>query len=543
MEARTEDGEHYSRMRATDEDDYPTDLNPPRSTRQFDHYERSHAHLTTYKALGGQNKESSSLVTEELLDAEEPRYLMTPYYRLRAEVELNPQRSRRDNDGTLKYNYSPYDLFVIKTRLEPFIQVRLDPRILIRFVSRYLNDRMRMTIELWRGDEAIVLNDRLHHYLQQVVDYITSNYANHCLLLVHGLSWNVNRQRGGSPCCRAPLPQWWVNSTLPFLGISPHFQPQYRPPSEYSLGGVLVDLSKAEPYSDIYRRMLIKATDRLTEMYQLGFLSLPSDFDNEALARWQVSSIFPLDTSLYEDIKQALFRADWADNRLTEPVGGMIAFLEKHLIRGSSMLWLRIGRDIEPRYQVTRMFRRYGLSSLRYRFLDDMVEVDVADLDEARIIAGLVQEAKTIIVESMITIQFADRDWYNVNLALLSDLSEEAKIEMGLVGLKIMGYMLADDSYPYCLALEIPTEAEPNFYYEVVRLWILDRLVQYPITTEPSLTLPTREELPAPGEELITPDLRIGVKKFPEPVPPLLLPGLGFIPSQLPTPIAPTVAA
>jgi len=400
-----------------------------------------------------------------------PSYLLTPYFQTRSGNITEFCYNKRDFGNSIQFNYRPYNLFCLKTRLEPLSHKVLDPELFIHFNQRYMDSKMRVIVEFWKGAIPYQLTPQMKKYMQEALDAIVAYQPDMCLLLADNSTWNITIS-GGSK--RVELPKWWVNQTMRYLNFTYHAHAQYLLPNRFQVGGMYVNLSRFDVYTSYYHEMLFNGIQRLTDMYKLGYIIAPLTIDRQRMARWKVSSLIDATQTSHH---KTIFYPEWSDSRLTEPVGGAVHFMIKHIIQESDWVWLKSGSGAEDRYQIAATFMDFGIPSTRYRFFQDIVEVQVDSLMEAQVMAGLVNEARSRPVESLITMQYPDIGWYNINLILLRSMTEQQKLELGLVGMTIRGYQIKDQAYQYCISVEVPIESNPTYYYNVMVEWLHERLV------------------------------------------------------------------
>nr|QBK90729.1 MAG: hypothetical protein LCPAC201_00300 [Pithovirus LCPAC201] len=395
-------------------------------------------------------------------------YLLTPYYQIKSDITLGtcgryPER-----------NYTSYSLFALKTRLEPLARKRLKTPVLIHFDQVDLNQRLKVTVEFYTMGEPISLSDHHQKYLQEALDYITGHEPGLSLLISKGSKWVVNditltsRQQ-------TVIPKWWVNEVSKFLSMASRLRPHYRPKNEYQTAGIYVDLSQFDSHNSFFKNIYLNSVEQLNSMYTLGYMSLPRGFELDRLKKWKMKSLKLIPDS--DSLKRTIFYPDWKDQRLTNPVGGLVSFLDKHVVHHSDQVLLEIGQDLLIRHQVAITFKML-IPSDKYIFRGKFVQVEAANLNEAQTAASLVDISKNIPVGKVITFQFSSRGRLNLYLTVLNNLTDQDKKEIGLIGLEIQGYRIDDPQTPYCLSCQIPYSANSFYYQGLIRDWVRNQTTQ-----------------------------------------------------------------
>ena len=402
----------------------------------------------------------------------EATYLRTPYFQTRI-----PSRT----GGCLQQpqtNYYPYNLFALRTRLEPLAKKRLGLAIFIHFNSRYLDEKILVTVEFWQAGQPLILNPADKNHLQRALNHIVANEPDLVLLMSEGSQWPLDLTEL-SQGERKLLPSWWTRDVAPYLSFTPHLRPHYRPAREFQIPGLYLDLSRLDSHASFFKEIYKDAMNRLNEMFNQGYLSLPVSFDTEQLSRWQVASLRSITRDDAHSLVKTLFYPEWEDLRLTRPVGGMAAFLVKHLVRGSNRVWLKVGRGLLVRHQIAATFqRRFTVN--QYRFFNDIVEVEANNLEEAQAAASLVELAQSLPVGKIVLFQFPSRDWFNLYLILLHQMTEAEKIRAGLRELRVLGYRVVTANASFCLSGHIPYHANGLYYQTMIRRYVKSQVTRIP---------------------------------------------------------------
>lgn len=408
-------------------------------------------------------------------------YVRTPFYQTAQEVKESTDYGRYRAANCTRFpqkNYKPYQLFALRTRLQPLINKHFglksngDAKYIVRFNQVRLNDRLIVVVRLHRGvrvdnpeDDIVKLTKINHQYVQSAVDWITSREPDLSLLINDDTTFMFNSLKPGE---KTLIPNCWSQQITKFLSFSSHIRPHSRRQTQYQIPGIYVDLSRMIDYRKSYNDIYINIVRQINLMYEDGFLSLPTYFDVKRLDNWQTKPIglnIPLTTSEENDPgRMVLFRARWRDTRLSGPAGGIVPFLQKHLVRGSNQVLIDIGNDDAiTRHRVAKTFRGH-FSAADYRFRNNFVEVKADNLIRAQQAASLVEKSKLMPVGKVITMYGRDPRQFNTYLTRFPTSDSKLKISM-------LGYQVDDSRNLYCLSCQIPYESNPQYYYEALSNW------------------------------------------------------------------------
>lgn len=458
-------------------------------------------------------------------------FIRTPFYKTRLDLRPTSHHDRYPASACTRLpqrNYKAYQLFALKTRLQPLVDKRFAHigGLIVNYQSKMIDDKIMVIIKLYDGEDYFNIESNDHQYLQDAVNYITGNDPDVSLLIADDsqlLYTSINMLDSEKQL----IPNCWMQNIIKHLSFSAHLRPHHRQKTRFETAGIYVDLSRTLDYQEFFDNTYLSAIGRIRDMYGYGYFSLPTAYDIDALAKWGVVPI-GLNIEIYkEDIgdetRPVLFRANWYDLRLTQPVGGMVPFLQKHLIGGSNKVLIEVGgTDVLTRHRIAKRFQGY-FSVRDYMFKDKMVEVKVNNLKEARRAASLVKRAKTLPVGKVISIHFQKSEQFNLFLYLFPENNNPEK--SGLVGVDMLGYVTDDQRNKYCLSVQVPYYANMNHYYKMLNRWYREQTIAEVgiplIRTAP----PTRPVIPAKPSLVIPP-----IKPFIKPplikIPPITIPSL-----------------
>jgi hypothetical protein len=419
-------------------------------------------------------------------------YIPTPFYKTTPESRLNIGEVRHPSSTCSRFpqaNYRPYQLFALRTRLQPLVNKRYSsdqPGVaayIVRYDTKMLNNKLTVVIKLLDGDEYLKMKAEDYTYFQRAVDWLTGNEPDVALLISNSTIFMSNLLADTG---KSLISDCWSQGIMKYLAFSPNIRPHTRKSGRFQVAGLYVDLSRMADYRGAYNKLYMDSAKRIDYMYQDGYISLPVGFDPKRLAKWQVSAAGPKQPlysfEINDTMRPVLFRAMWKDNRLTKPVGGLVPFLQKHLIEDSNRVLIDIGSDgIIRRHQVAKTFKGY-FTVEDYVFKYNFVEIRADNLARAQLAASLVQRSTSMPVGKVITMRNTHPNIFNTYLAMFPSGNTSLKIDM-------IGYVVSGGQYN--LSCQIPYEANPTYYYKALTRWyeaeINGQVVEPLIKSSPAL--------------------------------------------------------
>lgn len=283
--------------------------------------------------------------------------IITPYYR--TVVDRKPNECSEEGD----YNYTPYNLFCLKTRLYPFMIQYVGSNVDIEMPTTLINNKMFITIVPVIGTRPIDISNDIRIKLIQYLDEITGTDKDSCLLFS-----TLNRTTTLSGNL---IPVTWMNTILPYISLPENINPFI---DQYGIYGDLSKLTEKE-YSIVYNQLVSQIIDQIRTMYRLGYITYAGSISED----WALE---PVDTD------SILYRPLWNDDRFASD---LVSFLQSR-IRGVRTISLRVGNN-----NVNKHFVALALNKYNYEFTvsngDIIVTVD--NLDHARIVSSLVYSSKS----------------------------------------------------------------------------------------------------------------------------------------------------
>lgn len=233
----------------------------------------------------GYNNGFNELQTNEVLPDLENNYynkitfLKTPYKRSIVQYdEINPINSVLEPT----YNYTPYDLFCLRTKFQPYAKELLKLDVGLQFKSIEAPSQMDLIIMLTINNNFLFLNDNLKTKLEHKISQLTNNKENYALLFnfdTQLLSYNGEI-----------IPKSWIVSMVPYVNIDLlTIYDIYM--GEY---GLYAYLGKENDYINFYQKLTILIHKQLKRMYQIGYITNVGNIADS----WSLQSL-DIDKNLY----------------------------------------------------------------------------------------------------------------------------------------------------------------------------------------------------------------------------------------------------
>jgi hypothetical protein len=167
-----------------------------------------------------------------------------------------------------RWNYKPYDLFCLQTKMEPFIY-KLNPKYSIKFLSYEFEGNMRVFFDLMKAGEFIPINKENSLLIQKELDKQYNKYPDHCLLIDsdHVIS-------GLSPT--------WVSSILPFVALDVDMILD----SSDTSTRILIKLDPDSPYAGTHEIIRTNLYSKLYGMYNSGIIPLDPVLNKSFIRDW-----------------------------------------------------------------------------------------------------------------------------------------------------------------------------------------------------------------------------------------------------------------
>ena len=335
--------------------------------------------------------------------------IITPYYR--TVVDRRPNECSEEAD----YNYTPYNLFCLKTRLYPFMIQYVGSNVDIEMPTTLINNKMFITVIPVIGTRPIDISNDVRVKLIQYLDQITGIDKDSCLLFS-----TLNRVTTTSGYL---IPVTWMNTILPYISLPESINPFI---DQYGIYGDLSKLTEKE-YSIVYNQLVSQIIEQIRTMYRLGYVTYAQSISED----WALE---PVDT------ESIVYRPLWNDDRFASD---LVSFIQSR-IRGERTIKLRIGNNNVDKHFVARELNKY-----KYEFTvsngDIIITVD--NLDHARIASSLVYSSKSKSIGKVIV----------VSLTKPSDISYYSAAVNEVLGIKeFVQYTTQGSPRPYVFSCLVP---------------------------------------------------------------------------------------
>lgn len=260
-----------------------------------------------------------------------------------------------DPDTTLERNYTDYELFLLRTRLQDCLQ-GAQAALRVDLIPKEWNERMHLTVELHAGPDRVQLTPALHQRLSDCLEAITDTA---CLLLSDKVSFTYQ-----GVC----LPAWWLQSLLPTVRID-------DPPCYYRQGALYVDFSYTHSYGAKYRRLLTQVLELLVSLYRAGTVRLDPVAQADFILRWGLGLLDQEKPLIQQTQGPRLYQPLWDDVMLApDPV----AFLQDRLAGRPLRLDLGSSSDVVRHLAAKALQDKFDFS-----FYDQYLLVKVLDYRQA----------------------------------------------------------------------------------------------------------------------------------------------------------------
>ncbi len=446
-------------------------------------------------------------------------YLVTPYYHTRNNYagEKSDVAILAGEDNFPHLNYRPYNLFVLRTRLEPILRKRLPYPVMINFDTYRLDHKLTVIIELRRKGQIVDIETHHRKYLQDMINKITADEPQFCLLLGEDSQWVIND--GLTNDSQSLIPASWVKELMPFLSFNPYLRAFYRNAIDGQASGIYLDLSRVDAYASFYRVLYQGTIRRLEEMYVKGFLAVPSSINTALLEKWGLVRVSEDNLDDLSQVRKYLVWPHWQDKRLTDPVGGMVPFSQRHLWQNRNSMLLEVGENLYDRHRVSKYLAMYR-PDLEFRFCGSQVRVAISNLADAWQVAALVDSSRNGKVGRIGVLSFPNRSMYNLYLTYAYTMTTEDKNNNGLDESDIRGYKTDDETRPYWISIEMPFYANSQYYVTQFKKYVWTNIAQE--AGQIAEIVPTISKISVPIPSLV-PQFKPALKPI---IPAVALPGV-----------------
>jgi len=238
--------------------------------------------------------------------------IRTPYYR----DFYHPELYYED----IPYqNFTPYDLFCIKTQLSPHVR-QIDSKLDIGFGEIEYQGAMYITVMFFRKNVPEKLSLETEDTLRNKLKEITDRKLFACLLDIKTLNYSHD----------------WLRSMMPFLVEESVIDNDF----------ILISIDPESDYDSVYNDTYFSTLKAIETMSQEGYITLSPE-NTEFIYNWELEEIKKLNNL-------GLYRAKWKDSRLTTNISQFLMdklngdLTIQFRDQGRSYLYdhIRIGRSI-----------------------------------------------------------------------------------------------------------------------------------------------------------------------------------------------------
>lgn len=273
-------------------------------------------------------------------------------------------------------NYTPYQLFVLTTRLNYWIQKHWDKNITIGFPSAVRDNKDYITIQPINVDGNVKPTIDMAARIQKFVNKLTSQPLRG-LLLMSGDSIITNNENIKHDQL---IPSDWIHSMLPYVKIASKFNPYIEKE------GIMVELTNYLDYKNVFDRLIIDIVGQLRTMYSQGYIINPP---LDIVKKWKLVAT-KSNGSLYQPDEITRFigplKPIWNNSKITQKYDGPYGFLRSR-INGDSFIDLYVGEN----YFTKHIVSQYLLTSnITGSFSDYYVKFEAEDYSQAQKVVSMI---------------------------------------------------------------------------------------------------------------------------------------------------------
>jgi len=246
-------------------------------------------------------------------------------------------------------NYLPYDLFCLETKLNRYLY-KLDRTYHVSFVSKEIDNLMRVTVDLYKGSTFVPMNEKLASQVQKYVDKSASLYPDYCLLF----DARIPIRRGGKRLTKA-----WVASIVPFISLEERFHPLIED------SRIFINIREDPSYNDRYARMYDIIIDTLFEYFERGIISLSPIYHRQLIDDWKLELIHQQYHHESIDGDLGLYEPRWRNNHFAP---NPVDFLYQRVAK-EEQIQIQVGDNF-----VRRHFVAIALNKLKKKIKDILPE-------------------------------------------------------------------------------------------------------------------------------------------------------------------------
>jgi hypothetical protein len=192
-----------------------------------------------------------------------------------------------------KHHHIPYQFFVLKTRLKPFVP----DHYYIGFDHHRYFGAMHYTVVFSNNGAMVPLTQLEADKYQNIVNTIIKEYPTYCTIIYY-------KQPLISTKYNTLIPPRWVTSVLPYV---------YKLIDNAILvnGQIMVELDANDAYNITYKNIQNKFIDTMFDMYFRGTVVASATRDADVIEQWRLKPLYNTDNDVQ------LYTASWVDDRVS----------------------------------------------------------------------------------------------------------------------------------------------------------------------------------------------------------------------------------
>jgi hypothetical protein len=299
--------------------------------------------------------------------------LSTPYYRTLTPINTIGYDEEAD------FNYGPYEIFCIETRLYPTVYKLFGRDVMIVFENIHENNRMDLKIRLVRitnsfssvvSNQDIEISDEDKLVLDSSINKIISENSEYCLIDRDELYL----------AGRGLYPKSWYNEVLEYINLPDEYNPYIDE------NGIYLTFNRASNFKTPYNQVVDILLNKLNEYYENGVVYGASNIAYD----WKLERID------VDEVVPKLYKPTWKDKRFAPK---LVEFL-KEKINGNSYISIRVSPNLVSRHYISSALSLEGFSMI---FNGNYIKIQVKNLDEAQYVTSLVLSSQNLSEGKVVT--------------------------------------------------------------------------------------------------------------------------------------------
>ena len=297
----------------------------------------------------------------------------TPYYRTLTPIHTIGYDEEAD------FNYGPYNIFCMETRLYPKVYDIFGRDIMIIFQSVHEDHRMNLKIKLVRitnsysgvvPNQDLDINEDQKIIIQDSIDRIVSVNPEYCLIDKEELYI-----AGGGL-----YPKAWYNEVLGYIDINKDDR-EYESfgdyPKDYNPfiteDGIYLMFNPVSNYKTAYNEVVGKVLNMLEKYYREGVVYGASNIAYD----WKLERMDE------DEVVPKLYKPTWTDNRFAPNLSEFL----KGRINGETFINIKVSNNLVARHYISLELSKDKINMV---FDGNYIKIPVKDLDEAQYVTSLV---------------------------------------------------------------------------------------------------------------------------------------------------------